>query len=282
MKYNILFFFILSSLLLSCNNNSETSNPNVIIVITDDQGYGDIGYNGNKNIITPNLDKFASESLRFNNFHVSPVCAPTRSSLLTGRYSLRTGVTDTYNGGAIMSSSEITLAEIFAEKNYKTGIFGKWHLGDNYPSRPSDQGFQESLIHLAGGIGQVGDFTNYYAGNQSYFDPALWHNNEIKKYEGYCSDIFTDEALKFIEQNKSNQFFCYLSFNAPHTPLQVPEKYYDLYKDIDPSNFYEEVTSEMLDSDGIVPEKVSKIYTNLITRLNRKYSKIKKFKLKKP
>ena len=183
MKYNILFFFILSSLLLSCNNNSETSNPNVIIVITDDQGYGDIGYNGNKNIITPNLDKFASESLRFNNFHVSPVCAPTRSSLLTGRYSLRTGVTDTYNGGAIMSSSEITLAEIFAEKNYKTGIFGKWHLGDNYPSRPSDQGFQESLIHLAGGIGQVGDFTNYYAGNESYFDPALWHNNEIKEYE---------------------------------------------------------------------------------------------------
>ncbi len=166
--------------MLSCNNNLENKNPNVIIVITDDQGYGDIGYNGNKNIITPNLDKFASESLRFNNFHVSPVCAPTRSSLLTGRYSLRTGVTDTYNGGAIMSSSEITLAEIFAEKNYKTGIFGKWHLGDNYPSRPSDQGFQESLIHLAGGIGQVGDLTNYYAGNESYFDPALWHNNEIK------------------------------------------------------------------------------------------------------
>ena len=263
MKYNILFFFILSSLLLSCNNNSETRNPNVIIVITDDQGYGDIGYNGNKNIITPNLDKFATESLRFNNFHVSPVCAPTRSSLLTGRYSLRTGVTDTYNGGAIMSSSEITLAEIFAEKNYKTGIFGKWHLGDNYPSRPSDQGFQESLIHLAGGIGQVGDFTNYYAGNESYYDPALWHNNEIKKYEGYCSDIFTDEALKFIEQNKSNQFFCYLSFNAPHTPLQVPEKYYDLYKDIDPSNFYEEVTSEMTERDVNDAKKIYGMVTNI-------------------
>ena len=280
MKYNILFFFILSSLLLSCNNNSETRNPNVIIVITDDQGYGDIGYNGNKNIITPNLDKFASESLRFNNFHVSPVCAPTRSSLLTGRYSLRTGVTDTYNGGAIMSSSEITLAEIFAEKNYKTGIFGKWHLGDNYPSRPSDQGFQESLIHLAGGIGQVGDFTNYYAGNESYFDPTLWHNNEIKKYEGYCSDIFTDEALKFIEQNKSNQFFCYLSFNAPHTPLQVPEKYYDLYKDIDPLNFYEEVTSEMTERDVNDAKKIYGMVTNIDENFGKLLYKLEELDIK--
>ncbi len=266
--------------MLSCNNNSKTKNPNVIIVITDDQGYGDIGYNGNNNIITPNLDKFASESLRFNNFHVSPVCAPTRSSLLTGRYSLRTGVTDTYNGGAIMSSSEITLAEIFAEKNYKTGIFGKWHLGDNYPSRPSDQGFQESLIHLAGGIGQVGDFTNYYAGNQSYFDPALWHNNEIKKYEGYCSDIFTDEALKFIEQNKSNQFFCYLSFNAPHTPLQVPEKYYDLYKDIDPSNFYEEVTSEMTERDVNDAKKIYGMVTNIDENFGKLLYKLEELDIK--
>ena len=280
MKYNILFYFILSSLLLSCNNNLENRNPNVIIVITDDQGYGDIGYNGNKNIITPNLDKFASESLRFNNFHVSPVCAPTRSSLLTGRYSLRTGVTDTYNGGAIMSSSEITLAEIFAEKNYKTGIFGKWHLGDNYPSRPSDQGFQESLIHLAGGIGQVGDFTNYYAGNESYYDPALWHNNEIKKYEGYCSDIFTDEALKFIEQNKSNQFFCYLSFNAPHTPLQVPEKYYDLYKDIDPSNFYEEVTYEMTERDVNDAKKIYGMVTNIDENFGKLLYKLEELDIK--
>ena len=280
MKYNILFFFILSSLLLSCNNNLENRNPNVIIVITDDQGYGDIGYNGNKNIITPNLDKFATESLRFNNFHVSPVCAPTRSSLLTGRYSLRTGVTDTYNGGAIMSSSEITLAEIFAEKNYKTGIFGKWHLGDNYPSRPSDQGFQESLIHLAGGIGQVGDFTNYYAGNESYFDPTLWHNNEIKKYEGYCSDIFTDEALKFIEQNKSNQFFCYLSFNAPHTPLQVPEKYYDLYKDIDPLNFYEEVTSEMTERDVNDAKKIYGMVTNIDENFGKLLYKLEELDIK--
>ena len=179
-----------------------------------------------------------------------------------------------------MSSSEITLAEIFAEKNYKTGIFGKWHLGDNYPSRPSDQGFQESLIHLAGGIGQVGDFTNYYAGNQSYFDPALWHNNEIKKYEGYCSDIFTDEALKFIEQNKSNQFFCYLSFNAPHTPLQVPEKYYDLYKDIDPSNFYDEVTYEMTERDVNDAKKIYGMVTNIDENFGKLLYKLEELDIK--
>ena len=179
-----------------------------------------------------------------------------------------------------MSSSEITLAEIFAEKNYKTGIFGKWHLGDNYPARPSDQGFQESLIHLAGGIGQVGDFTNYYAGNESYFDPALWHNNEIKKYEGYCSDIFTDEALKFIEQNKSNQFFCYLSFNAPHTPLQVPEKYYDLYKDIDPSNFYEEVTSEMTERDVNDAKKIYGMVTNIDENFGKLLYKLEELDIK--
>ena len=228
-------YLIISVLLISCSNSFDIKKPNVIIVITDDQGYGDIGYNGNTHIITPNLDKFAGESIRFNNFNVSPVCAPTRSSLLTGRYSLRTGVTDTYNGGAIMSTNEITLAEIFNDNNYKTGIFGKWHLGDNYPSRPSDQGFQESLIHLSGGIGQVGDFTNYYKGSTSYFDPILWLNNKQKKYDGYCSDVFTDEALKFIEKNKDNQFFCYLSFNAPHTPLQVPDQYFKMYENIDPT-----------------------------------------------
>ena len=136
-------------LFFSCENQSVIKRPNVILIMTDDQGYGDLGANNNENIITPNLDGFADKSIRFNNFFVSPVCAPTRSSLMTGRYSLRTGVRDTYNGGAIMSSDETTIAEILTESNYSTGIFGKWHLGDNYPFRPSDQGFDESLIHLA-------------------------------------------------------------------------------------------------------------------------------------
>ena len=136
--------------------------PNVILIITDDQGYGDLGINGNSIIKTPVIDRFAKQSLRFNDFHVSPVCAPTRSSLMTGRYSLRTGIRDTYNGGAIMAPNEITIAEILKQAGYTTGLFGKWHLGDNFPSRPMDQGFDETLMHLSGGMGQVGDVTTYF------------------------------------------------------------------------------------------------------------------------
>jgi hypothetical protein len=154
--------------------------PNVILIITDDQGYGDLGITGNPNIRTPNIDRFAGESARFTNFYVSPVSAPTRSSLMTGRYSLRTGVRDTNNGGAIMASSEITIAEMLKDKGYVTGIFGKWHLGDNYPSRPMDQGFDESLIHLTGGMAQPGDITTYLRGDSAYFDPILWHNGRQK------------------------------------------------------------------------------------------------------
>ena len=273
----ILFFFTLH---LGCTNKVKQK-PNIIIIITDDQGYGDIGFNNNSQILTSNLDLLASQSIRFNNFYVSPVCAPTRSSLLTGRYSLRTGVTDTYNGGAMMSTDELTLSEILRENNYNTGIFGKWHLGDSYPFRPTDQGFNESLIHLSGGIGQVGDFTNYYAGNRSYFDPILWHNNEQKKYDGYCSDIFTDEALKFIESNKSNQFFCYLSFNAPHTPLQLPEKYYDLYKDLDPSLIYEDEKIKMSKKDINDAKKIYGMITNIDHNVGKLIKKLKELKIDK-
>ena len=199
--------------------------PNVILIITDDQGYGDFGFTGNPHVKTPVLDNFAKQSIRFNNFYVCPVSAPTRAGLMTGRYSLRTGVRDTYNGGAMMASSEVTIAEMLREGGYATGIFGKWHLGDNYPMRPCDQGFDESLIHLAGGMGQPGDFTTWPRGDSSYFDPVLWHNGKQQKYDGYCSDIFTSNAVDFLEKNRSRPFFCYLAFNAPHTPLQVPERY---------------------------------------------------------
>lgn len=234
---SLLLTLILGLPLIGSGQSDRT--PNVVLIMTDDQGFGDIGFNGNPHIKTPALDSFAQQSVRFNNFYVSPVCAPTRSSLMTGRYSLRTGVRDTYNGGAIMSTTEITIAELLKEANYSTGIFGKWHLGDNYPSRPMDQGFDESLIHLSGGMGQVGDFTTWFKGDRSYYDPVLWHNGVQKSYEGYCSDIFATQAIEFIEQNKTTPFFCYLSFNAPHTPLQVPEEYYEMYKDIDPSSGFE-------------------------------------------
>jgi arylsulfatase A-like enzyme len=275
MKY--IFTFLVVLLLLSCQKKEVITPPNVILIITDDQGYGDLGIHNNPNIKTPSIDAFARQSIRFKNFHVSPVCAPTRSSLMTGRYSLRTGVRDTYNGGAIMAPSEFTLAEMLKKVNYTSGIFGKWHLGDNYPSRPSDQGFDESLIHLAGGIGQVGDFTNYFKMETSYFDPVLWHNNQQKAFEGYCSDIFTDNAIDFIEKNQDQPFFCYLSFNAPHTPLQVPDKYYQMYKDTDPSEGIDSKllpTADMNEKSDEAARKVYAMVTNIDDNLNRLFQKV--------
>ena len=278
MKRFILIVFVVFN---SCYSPIENKTPNVIIIMTDDQGFGDLGINQNPNIITPNIDKFANKSIQFNNFFVSPVCAPTRSSLMTGRYSLRTGVRDTYNGGAIMSNNETTIAEILKEANYATGIFGKWHLGDNYPFRPSEQGFDESLIHLAGGIGQVGDFTNYFKGDTSYFDPILWKNNKQNQYEGYCSDIFAENAIEFIEKNKNNSFFCYLSFNAPHTPLQVPEKYYNMYKDLDPELGFNDDLSDfrMNEKDKKDARKIYGMVTNIDDNVGKVINKLKELKI---
>ncbi|MDG1027831.1 MAG: arylsulfatase [Flavobacteriaceae bacterium] len=277
MKIKYALPFLLGLFMLSCQEKEIPNPPNVILIITDDQGYGDLGIHNNPIISTPTLDAFARKSIRFNNFHVSPVCAPTRSSLMTGRYSLRTGVRDTYNGGAIMAASEFTLAEMLKKANYTTGIFGKWHLGDNYPSRPSDQGFDESLIHLAGGIGQVGDFTNYFKMGTSYFDPVLWHNNQQKAYTGYCSDIFTDNAIDFIEKNQEEPFFCYLSFNAPHTPLQVPDKYYQRYKNIDPSEGIDAhlmPEAKLTEKDKVDARKVYAMVSNIDDNLNRLFQKV--------
>jgi arylsulfatase len=271
-----------SILIPNKTSGRDKKHPNVIIIITDDQGYGDLGITGNPHVNTPVIDQFAKESVRFNNFYVSPVCAPTRSSLMTGRYSLRTGIRDTYNGGSIMASNEVTIAEMLQSANYKTGIFGKWHLGDNYPCRPSDQGFDESLIHLSGGIGQVGDVTNYFKGNTSYFDPVLWHNNQQEAFQGYCSDIFTREAMRFIEQNKEGPFFCYLSYNAPHTPLQVPDEYYHKYKDVDPSSGLENdgrPFPDMTEKDKEAARKVYAMVDNIDDNLGKLFDKLDDLKI---
>ena len=205
---------------------AKAKKPNVIVIITDDQGYGDLGYHGNTQIKTSNIDKFAGQSVRMKNFHVSPVCSPTRSSLMTGRYNYRTGVVDTFQGRSMMHPDEVTLAELLRALGYRTGIFGKWHLGDNYPLRAMDHGFEEALVLKGGGIGQPSD----PPGGESYFNPILQHNGKAIKKDGYCTDIFTDAAIDFIGKNKDSPFFCYLAFNCPHTPLEVPQKSYDLYK----------------------------------------------------
>lgn len=206
--------------------HGQTKHPNVVLIITDDQGYGDLGTHGNPKLHTTHLDRLAGESVQFARFYVSPVCSPTRASLLTGRYNYRTGVVDTYLGRSLMHADETTLAELLAAAGYRTGLFGKWHLGDNYPLRAMDQGFQQSLALNGGGIGQPSD----PPGGESYFDPLLRRNGQWVRTKGYVSDVITDAALEFISHNRHHPFFTYLAFNAPHTPLEVPAQLYAKYQ----------------------------------------------------
>jgi arylsulfatase A-like enzyme len=225
------FSWILALACLLFPNNAAVAaqppkRPNVIIIITDDQGYGDLACHGNPIIKTPNIDKFHKQSIRLKNFHVDPTCSPTRSALMTGRYSSRTGVWHTVMGRSLLRRDEQTAADIFAANGYRTGIFGKWHLGDNYPYRPQDRGFQEVLTFGGGAISNTPD----YWGN-NYFDDTLRHNGQLKKYKGYCTDVFFNAAREFIERNKDGPFFCYLPTNAPHAPYNVAGKYSKPYID---------------------------------------------------
>lgn len=201
--------------------------PNVILIITDDQGLGDLGFHGNPVIKTPHLDRLARQSVRLKYFYVTPVCSPTRAGLLTGRYNYRTGVVNTFRGRSMMHPDEVTLAELLAAAGYRTGIFGKWHLGDCFPLRAIDQGFHEALVCTGGGLTQPSD----PPGN-SYFDPILFRNGKAVKSKGYCTDVFTEAALGFITHNRDRPFFCYIPYNAPHSPLQVPEKYVEPYRQL--------------------------------------------------
>jgi arylsulfatase A-like enzyme len=229
-----LVVFILSGCQSAKNTGGqEGKKPNVVLIMTDDQGYGDLGFTGNPHISTPHIDRFAANSTHFSSFYADPVCAPTRAALMTGKFYLRTGIYDTFNGGAMMDPDETTIAEILSANGYQTGIFGKWHLGDNYPCRPSDQGFVQSFVHKAGGIGQVGDLDNFPRPDSSYFDPILYQNNSAVRTRGYCTDVFTDGALEFMNQNKQAPFFLYLAYNAPHSPLQVPESYLERYREME-------------------------------------------------
>lgn len=232
--------------------------PNVILVMTDDQGYGDLACLGNEIIKTPNIDKFYDDAVRLTDFHVSPTSAPTRSALMTGRYSDRVGVWHTVGGRSLLWEDETTLAQMLSSNGYVCGIFGKWHLGDNYPSRPQDKGFKEVLIHGGGGIGQGPD----YWGND-YFDDHYLHNGEWEEYSGYCTDVFTQNALNFIKENKDKPFFCYLPLNAPHDPLNLPEEYLDMYRGNeklleDQQRFYGMITN-VDDNFGVLISELDKM-----------------------
>ncbi len=212
--------------------------PNIVLIMPDDMGWGDLGAHGNPLIQTPHLDKLHGESVRFTDFHVSPTCAPTRSALLTGRHEFKNGVTHTILERERMTLAATTLAQALKGAGYTTGIFGKWHLGDEETYRPGQRGFDEVYIHGAGGIGQTypgscGDFPD-----NKYFDPALLHNERVVKTKGYCTDLFFDQAISWMDSVKDagKPFFTYLVPNAPHSPLVSPGPKYDaLYegKEID-------------------------------------------------
>ena len=216
-----LAWFILFALALSA-----APRPNVVFILTDDQGYGPLRVHGDVNIITPEMDRLHAESLRFTNFHVQPNCSPTRAILLTGRPPLKNGVWATIRGRSLLRRGESTLAESFRAGGYKTALFGKWHLGESHPFRPQDRGFEEVLIHGGGGVGNIQDYWS-----NDYFDDHYQHNGEWKQFPGYCTDVWFDEAMKYIEQQRDRPFFVMISTNTPHLPNVAPDEYLAPYRD---------------------------------------------------
>ncbi|MDQ3651473.1 MAG: arylsulfatase [Acidobacteriota bacterium] len=198
-------------------DSRRATRPNVLFIVADDMGYGDIRSHGNEKIDTPVLDQLAAGGARFERFFVAPLCAPTRASLLTGRYPLRTGTAGVTRGLETMRAEEVTIAEALKRAGYATGIFGKWHNGQHYPNHPRGQGFDE--------------FFGFSAGHwNNYFDTTLEHNGRFVKTKGYITDVLTDAAIRFIENNRARPFFAYVPYNAPHSPYQVPDRYFTKYK----------------------------------------------------
>jgi len=206
---------------------AQKKNPNVIIILTDDQGYGDVQSHGNPVLKTSNLDKLRAESVRFTDFHVAPMCSPTRGQLMTGKDAMRNGATAVCQGRSMVRSDIKLMPKFFAEAGYATGLFGKWHLGDSYPYLPNFRGFQEVISFRAWGITSLAD----YWGN-SYFDPVLMHNGVDTKYNGYSTDIFFKEVMTWIEKCtiKKKPFFAYIPTNTPHIPEIVAKRYSDQYQ----------------------------------------------------
>jgi arylsulfatase/arylsulfatase A len=208
----------------------------VVVVMMDDLAYGDLACHGNPHVRTPNLDALHDESTRLTRYSSGPMCTPARASLMTGRYHQRTRAYDTFCGRSMIDPGEVTLGHVLGAAGYRTGAFGKWHLGDAYPMRATDLGFAETLVHGAGGIGQPGDHReNHWREGEAYFDPVLFRDGTPERVEGYCTDVFTDAAIDFVTRARADgaPFLCYLATNAPHTPLEVPEEWIERYRGVD-------------------------------------------------
>ena len=194
--------------------------PNILFILTDDQGYGDISAHGNPVLKTPHLDKLRSEGVRFSDFHVSPTCSPTRSALMTGRHEFKNGVTHTILERERLTLNATTIAQVLQANGYTTGIFGKWHLGDEAEYQPNRRGFDEVFIHGGGGVGQIFPGSCGDAPGNKYFDPTLLHNGTFEKAKGYCADLYYEQATKWIDsqRNRNKPFFAYIPSNTPHAP----------------------------------------------------------------
>jgi len=197
---------------IGCATEKLSRPPNVVLIMADDQGWGDLSVHDNSNLSTPNIDSLARDGAIFERFYVSPVCSPTRAELLTGRYHPRGGVYGTSAGAERLNLDERTIAETFHAAGYATGAFGKWHNGGQHPYHPNARGFDEFY-----------GFTSGHWGH--YFDTAMDHNGEFVRGKGFIIDDLTDHAISFIGENVANPFFCYVPYNTPHSPIQVPEEY---------------------------------------------------------
>ncbi len=225
---------LLSLLFLSCQKNQSETPPNIVIIFTDDQGWGDLSCNGNTNLKTPNIDQLAQSGVTFDRFYVCPVCSPTRAELLTGRYHVRGGVYSTSTGGERLDLDETTIAEIFKNAGYATAAYGKWHNGMQAPYHPNSRGFD--------------DFYGFCSGHWgNYHSPMLEHNGEIVKGNGFIIDDLTQHGLDFMEQYKEQPFFLYLPFNTPHSPMQVPDEYWARFKDKELQMFNRDTEKEDID-----------------------------------
>jgi arylsulfatase A-like enzyme len=266
-----------TALLLSCSctHALAAERPNVIVIMSDDQGGGDYGFMGNTVIRTPELDAMHKRSGLLSRFYVSPVCAPTRACLMTGRYNYRTRCIDTYIGRAMMDTDEVTLAEFLRDAGYQTGIYGKWHMGDNYPLRAMDQGFQDSLVHRGGGIGQPSD---PIGSEGKYTDPTLIKNGKETPMKGYCTDIYFDAAMEFIsERVKADEsFFTYIATNAPHGPFHdVPKELYDEYSQVDFSPILvNKLNPQRLKKENDKLARIAAMITNIDQNVGRLFRKL--------
>ena len=242
MKYRFYFFSLF--LLVAFLANAGAKQPNIVFILTDDQGYGDVSAHGNPILKTPNLDQLHAQSVRFEDFHVSPTCAPTRSALFTGRHEFKNGITHTVLERERLSLDSITLAQVLRDAGYATGIFGKWHLGDEDAYLPTARGFNEMFIHGAGGIGQSYEGSCGDAPGNKYFNPAILHNGTFVKTTGYCTDVFFQQAREWMRSqvDSAQPFFAYIPTNAPHSPyIAKPEDaalYRDKVKNPQIANFY--------------------------------------------